>query len=367
MKSRRKSWPCRFYDGETTHGHEATVEALRSGLRVRVEGQRPQWLAYDEIVEAPAGGPGSSVRLERRVGLVKAVEVEGRDFLKAVREQAPEGRPRPLGRLAGLLRMAGPLLTFAACLVAGGFVLYQWVLPALSDQIADRVPPQWEVKLGKELLARQVPADQRCSDPHVADIDAIVARLAAAPPASPYTFKVTVARSDKTVNAFALPGGQIVVYTGLLEHTARPEELAGVLAHEMQHIISRHTTKLLVRRASMGGLLLLAGHAGGLATGLFAASALGMLRYQRQDEEQADRLGMERIQHARVDPWGMVDFFETLEKLEKGGGPQLAFLSDHPLTSDRLAELTRMAEKARYRPVPLLPGVNWRQVATMCR
>src|SRR5437899_1914268 len=82
-------------------------------------------------------------------------------------------------------------------------------------------------------------------------IGAIVKRLMEPQPISPYTVRVTVV-DDGTVNAFAVPGGQVVLLRGLVERTRTPEELAGVLAHELQHVLQRHTTRLLLQHAATG-------------------------------------------------------------------------------------------------------------------
>ena len=131
---------------------------------------------------------------------------------------------------------------------------------------------------------------------------------------TPYTFRLIVVDNDM-VNAFATPGGYIVVFRGLLERTGSAEELAGVLAHEMQHVLRRHGTKTLFRQLSTRALIaVFSGDLESVGTMLETAEALGGLRYRRQDETEADREGMRLIQRARVDPAGMIAFFATLEQ-----------------------------------------------------
>lgn len=193
-----------------------------------------------------------------------------------------------------------------------------------------------------------------------------MARLAAAGPGSAYTFRITVV-DQPAVNAFAAPGGYLIIHLGLLAATQTPAELAGVLAHEMQHVLHRHATRALFREISMRALLsLLVGDAGGLGQALETAGTLGELRYRRQDEETADRDGMKLIQAARVDPNGMVSFLRRLSREESDAPHSRAYLSTHPLTAERIKQMERMAAGAHYTPVALLPGYPWREIGRKC-
>ncbi len=164
------------------------------------------------------------------------------------------------------------------------------------------------------------------------------------------------------------PGGYIVVNRGLLEKTETPEELAGVLAHEVQHVVQRHATRALFREMSVRILLAsLTGDANGLGQALSAAGKLGGLRYQRGDEEAADRDGMKMLQAARIDPSGMISFFRRLAREGQRGPQAPAYLSTHPQTADRILQLERLAAQAHYTPVTLLPGYLWEEMKTVCR
>ena len=119
-----------------------------------------------------------------------------------------------------------------------------WGIPAAAAILAAHVPVSWEERLGQAAVEQLTASRRRCVDPErEAAIDAIVKLLLAPRPSVPYTFRVTVV-DDQTVNAFAVPGGQVILLRGLLERTRTPEELAGVLAHELQHVLQRHATRL---------------------------------------------------------------------------------------------------------------------------
>lgn len=160
-----------------------------------------------------------------------------------------------------------------------------------------------------------------------------------------YPIRLTLVHSD-IVNAYALPGGQVVVYTGLLRKLKTPEALAALLAHESTHVNSRHSMRSLLRSGANG---LLVSIIFGDATGLSGALAgnlenLSGLRYSRSLETEADETGMDLMRRNGVPPQGMVQLMKTLEK--EGDIPdELSFLSSHPLTKNRIKRAERYSKK----------------------
>ena len=142
-------------------------------------------------------------------------------------------------------------------------------------------------------------------------------------------------KDDPSVNAFALPGGFIVVHAGLVHSAESADELAGVLAHEIEHIEQRHTMQLLIYQ--LGWATLLAVAAGDLSTlSTVLLLQFGNLKFSRDLEAQADSGGLETLRKSGVSPDGMVSFFKKLAK-DAGGAP--AWMSTHPSTSERVEVL----------------------------
>jgi len=170
------------------------------------------------------------------------------------------------------------------------------------------------------------------------------------------------------VNAFAVPGGQVVLLRGLVERLRTPEELAGVLAHEIQHVLQRHATRLLLQHASTG--LLLVAVSGDMtavmAYGIESARVLGTLSYSRQLESEADVEGLRMLLAADIDPRGMIAFFETLRAGERGLPSSPRYLDSHPLAAERVESLKRLAASISHRSRPLLPDREWNDVRRIC-
>ena len=161
-----------------------------------------------------------------------------------------------------------------------------------------------------------------------------------------YPIRLTLVKSN-TVNAYALPGGNVVVYTGLLKKLNTPEALAALLAHECTHVNERHSLRSLLRSAASTIVLAsVFGDASGIAAVLVNnAEALNGLRYSRSLEKEADSKGMELLLQNGIAAEGMRQLMQTLQQ-EDGKNPgSFSFLSTHPLTEDRLKETNRFLEK----------------------
>jgi beta-barrel assembly-enhancing protease len=161
----------------------------------------------------------------------------------------------------------------------------------------------------------------------------------------PYTFKVV---EDKSINAFAIPGGHTYINTGLIKAASTETELAAVMAHEINHVVARHSTKQLTKQYGyqlLAGLLL--GNQGDLAkvaADLFGKA--GMMYYSREMESQADYLGVETMYKAGYNPQGMVTFFRKLEASAKENPGSLnKFFASHPQTPDRIQNIQQEIAK----------------------
>ena len=364
----RISWDGHYLDGKTADRQAVQIHLAGDGLKIiKDNGETLSW-PYGEIRQVQGFYQNEPVRLERGAGIPEALVVADPAFLSSLHEFAPETAKR-FHNPAFRSRRLRLTIYAAICIVAIGSCFYLWGIPLAASLIAPHIPLAWEKGLGQSALKILAPEETRCKDPELNEaVTGIVSRLTAQ--AKTQDFKVIIAKSP-SFNAFALPGGNIVLFSGLLKQTRSPEELAGVLAHEMQHIIKRHATKRIIEDSSSGIIITaLSGDASAaMVYGVKIAHNLAQLRYSRQDEEEADREGMKIILSAGVDPKSMIRFFEIIK--EKQEWPEIfKSLSTHPDMDERIARLgdiVHEAEKEGITYKKLLPGVDWERLKKKCR
>jgi predicted Zn-dependent protease len=204
-------------------------------------------------------------------------------------------------------------------------------------------------------IGRAAQADVRRQVPELRDddvsryVERLGRRLAAHAPGPRYPYSFTVANKPD-LNAFALPGGPIWVHRGILDRAETEAQLAGVLAHEIAHVAERHAAEQMTKATVANGLLGLLGAAldgggrGAAATRIGAGlgTQFLFLKFSRDHEREADRVGVSILRRAGYDPDGMAEFFELLAREQRRSpGSVGTFLSTHPAPRERAAELRR--------------------------
>lgn len=341
-------------------GGGAEAVARWWGERLEVTAGERAWSGAVERVE-PAGFDGDRLRVTLRVpeggDAPFALFVEGAEARRAFAAGAPAGVAAQVARAARAER--GRERRFRVAWAGLGlFLLLPVVLLlaflARSDVVArwivDRVPPELEARLGELALAQaRAQMTLQTSGPAVDAVRLMGERLAAG---TRLQYRWLVADRPE-INAFAAPGGVVVVFRGLIEAADTPEEVAGVVAHEVAHAELRHSLRAAVKGMGLRALLSIA--LGDLSGGVLerAAANLTELRFSREAEREADSEGLRRMAAAGIDPQGMIRFFERLQKQEGAAVP--ALLSTHPATSERMERLRRAAAAAKpaSRPLPL--------------
>jgi predicted Zn-dependent protease len=242
--------------------------------------------------------------------------------------------------------MDSPIRLAASCslaIVLCGCAAQGGALSEVQDTIAAVVlPPEQAAQLG-EKMAQQIEAKQPLAGPalqqRVSRVGQQVVAAARNVP-SAYDFEFKVLQAPETLNAFALPGGKIYATSGLLRAAESDAQLASVLAHEVAHVTERHIAD---RMATTYGAQLLSAAALGSDPGALVQLASSVLqqgfvmKYSREQELQADRVGIRMLDQAGYDPHAAISMFR---KLGQGGGAQApAFFSSHPPIGDRIDRL----------------------------
>lgn len=233
------------------------------------------------------------------------------------------------------------------------------LVPPLTALLGRLIPLETERAVGRYVvnsLAWNAPLCQEA--PGKAALDKLVARLQAAAP-TPHPLRVEVrARAD--VNAFAAPGGYIILMQGALKDATSPDEIAAVLAHEMAHVIHGDPADQMVRVAGLSLISQLLGNGG-------AMTVFGLgFAYSREVERRADRTGVIVLNDARVPVRGMAVFFERLAQEERSALLP-SYLSTHPSTEERIqtARAAVAADPHTAADLPLTP-IEWASLKSIC-
>ena len=212
-----------------------------------------------------------------------------------------------------------------------------------------------EVQMGQEFsveVEKEFPVYENAEV--VAYVQSVGDRIARVCDRRDIAYHFAVIKKDE-INAFALPGGYIYIYTGLMEILDDEAQLAAVLAHEVGHVAARHSTERLTTMygySALAGLLLGDDPSfwAGLAADLF--STTGMLAYSRSNEYEADRLGVTYANSAGYDPAGMSELLSKFQMAERGEPSKLEeWLSTHPPTSERVSKVTVLVRELPGAPV----------------
>lgn len=352
-----------YYDGRTPVRTPVVIVFTESDLRIAIPDQDAMLWPLAELTLAGGGAFGEPLRLSRtgaRAG--ECVAVPAADFPEELRRHAPalfdqlpppvEGRRNVLASCVGVAAAAG--LLYLGCV--------RWA----AESAATYAPVSVEQRLGQSAASILAPQVQRCADPvREQQIGEIVDRLSEAA-ASNYRFQIIYV-NDPKINAFAAPGGYIIVFDGLLRRTETPEEFAGVLAHEIEHVLRRHSTKALARELS--GRTLFSLMAVDVSTGTPAAveagAALEHLQHRRTDEEEADRRSVPLLAKARIDASGLTRFLRRLH-VASGGVEAPTYFSSHPSTLERAARLEQAARKVSEPMEPLMSIPEWEDARAVC-
>jgi Zn-dependent protease with chaperone function len=352
-----------FSDGHTAEMSPAMVRLGASTLNVRgAKGETLAEWSYRDlrlIEEVYAGQP---VRLRSKSSGDARLVVRDPQFLNTLSRHSRHLRSNNMQHSRALPRA----LIWGTATIATLVGVY-FGLPLLAEPVAAVMPLAWEERMGQNVRSQALAlfgGKKECVSPQgKVAIEALVQRLAGTVETR-YRFNVIVVDSA-LVNAFAAPAGYIVVFRGLIDKASSGEEVAGVVAHEMGHVIERHGTEAIIRQLGMNAILgAMLGDASGVgSTAADIGSQLAVLSYGRAAEREADRVGVEMLNKADIRGAGLVAFFQRIGK-ESGGdsGGVLRYLGTHPPTGERAADI----ETRAFGKGAAMSAAEWQALRTIC-
>lgn len=347
-----------YFDGQSNHRRQVTL-ALKDHLEISEPSEPPVRWPYAEIRRAD--GPSGMLRLSCLTASTLA-RLEIRDGATAAELVSRCPRlDQKLRERHGVGTIVGWSLAAAASMVA--VVLF--ALPIAADRLAPLVPQALEQRFGdvaeeqiKTLFGSRLCQDAAGQAAWLRLVDTVTAAAAL------NTQARTGVLSSSVPNAFALPGGKIYLLSGLLARAENPDEIAGVLAHELGHLKHRDSTRSLIYNGGTSFLIgLLFGDITGSSALIFASRSLVTASYSREAEESADAFAIEVMHKLGRSPKPMGELLFRISGRE--ADKSLSILANHPLTEDRLQ---RMSEEDRpaSRP-PLLTTEEWTSLKAICK
>ena len=247
----------------------------------------------------------------------------------------------------------------------------QLIMTSVSDDIQMGTQAYSQVKNDPKMKPSQDPREIEPVKHVTSRIIEAAKRSKYAEIAKEFQWEVTVIKDDKTMNAFALPGGKIAVYTGIFPVAKTEAGLAAVLGHEVTHALARHGAERMSQGQLANTALQVLGTAAGVSSGnamlgeatmaaLGAGAQVGvLLPFSRKHESEADYIGILLAADAGYDPRESVHLWERMEQMSGGGGPS-EFLSTHPGHETRIEQLKKWMPEAMaiYQTKQPIPAVE---------
>ncbi len=325
--------------------------------------------AFGDLRLADETGRGQPLRLLNSAQADARLSFADDGIYEPLLARAPRLRdPGVMGRRPGLrvAQWAGGIAVILAVLFIG--------LPRAAEPVAALMPLAWEEALGEQLMSEFGEHYRICDEfGGGAVLKRLTDRLVATMD-SRYTIRVAIADTGQ-VNAFAAPGGYIVLYRGLIRNAESPDDVAGVLAHEIGHVVERHGTEAMVRAAGLAAIvqLLLGDPTGFLSIGVAGGELLLSLAYSRSDEAEADAVAVDILAAANIDSAGFVTFLERMARAEEknasaggvtedGDKNNIPFLSSHPSSAERAATVRAQGSPGG----PAMNQADWWELRAIC-
>ena len=354
-----KTFTAGYSDGQTAERHAVQVTGSPSGLTIMPEaGASFAWAFADLRAQTSIDPHATMAVLTHATEVGATLFIQDAAALAAITHYAPHLTVR-----AERWRTLKPGLWVGGAALAVGLSIWLFNLSP-SKGIARLMPERARTALGTVALDSMIDGRRRCDDPKgVAALRQLQQRLQ---PDATASQSVTVV-DWSLVNAFAVPGGRVVLTRAILEKASSADEIAGVLAHEIGHGQELHPEQGLVRGLGMWAVLniMFTGSPGTLGN---IGAALAQLSYSRDAERQADARALDMLKTGGISPKPFAGFFRRIEKVEPNSLPGRIMranemFASHPPSAERIATIEAVAA---YPARPALSDDAWKALQSIC-
>lgn len=286
-------------------------------------------LSFDEQVT------GTELKYQNKEGAIERLVIRDAVLVQEIKKSLRHNRLFGKVHHRALNSITSKFLLVTAIILGILLLGYFWFVPWLGERVAKNFSKEYEIKLGEQMYS-SIASTYKIDTRKTETVNAFYQQLHYA---VDYPVKITVVESGE-INAFAIPGGHIVVYDAILEKMKTPEELAALLDHEASHIQLRHSLRNLFRSlARKMFLALVFGNESGIVSVVVDnADELKGLSYSRSLETEADDNGLQLMAKSDIDVQGMVRLMELLQKASSGREPA-EFLNTHPVAANRIENI----------------------------
>jgi predicted Zn-dependent protease len=333
------------YHNAAGHFYQATIylSSVTISIRYRDENNEEKdvyWLAQD-VIAFQENDISSELQYRNKQGETERLVIRDPQLVQALKKTLAHHRlfGKTHTRVLGSVWMK--LALIAGIIVAVLLITWLWLMPWLGERMAKGFSKEDEINMGEQMY-QSVLVQYKKDEHKTAILNNFYKQLQYN---VGYPIQITVVESNE-INAFAIPGGHIVVYDAILDRMKTPEQLAALLGHEASHIALRHSLRTIFRElARKMFLALVVGNESGIVSVVVNnADELKGLQYSRSLETEADNNGLQLMVKSHIDTQGMLRLMQLLQQ-ESGGREPAPFLSTHPVFKERISNIEKQLQQ----------------------
>lgn len=352
------AYVARFFDGEHSFPYQANLTLLEMALQIEYLADNKSktivWPYDSLIIIEPL--------YHNRKGVISSTQtpharlnIDNAEFFNALLQRVKKRQIQKTHVPHSWKMMMVFFLLFLL-----GLVLILWGYPKITPFIAKSIPHSWDDSLGKWVVANIAQGRKECVAPDGQKaLNKLIQRISQSD--LPYQIKV-IDFGPENINAFATAGNHIVIMSGLIDFAQSPEELLGVVAHEMGHAIEHHPTDGLLRVLGINIIMVAT-----FGTSATYPTQLLHMKYSREKEAQADQIAVKLLKAANVNVLGLATFFERLNQkmsLSNDYEAIMEYVSDHPGLMGRVQMIKNQADQQK--PITPISNKEWHAIKGIC-